>query len=50
LWANLNASKTIFTHVEVHTNFDSTDMGWDGRDHMMNTMRTGQCKSRGQLF
>jgi Ulp1 family protease len=34
LSANSSASETIFTDVEVRTNFDSTDVGWAGRDHM----------------
>jgi hypothetical protein len=50
LWANSNASKTIFTNVEARSNFDSTDVGWDGRDHTMNTMRTGQCNLEDSFF
>jgi hypothetical protein len=29
LSAYSNASETIFTNVEVHTNLDSTAVGWD---------------------
>jgi hypothetical protein len=48
--AKSNASETIFADVRVSTHFNSTDIGWAARDHMMKTLRTGQCNHEDSFF